>query len=42
MDYVNNMSRPFNAAFNEELGCIEVDRKIKTRPEKSGESGLEF
>uniref|UniRef100_A0A7S3CIP4 phenylalanine 4-monooxygenase n=1 Tax=Strombidium rassoulzadegani TaxID=1082188 RepID=A0A7S3CIP4_9SPIT len=42
VDYVNNMNRPFNVAYNEELECIEVDRKLKTRAEREDEGGLEF
>ena len=39
-DYCDNISRPFNASFNNKTATIEVDRKIKTRPEI--EDGLLF
>jgi hypothetical protein len=41
-DYCENISRPFNVSYNVKTHSVEVDRKIKTRPEKEGEGGLEF
>jgi phenylalanine-4-hydroxylase len=41
-DYCENIVRPFNVSFNTKNNSIEVDRKIRTRPEIEGEGGLEF
>lgn len=41
-DYCDNISRPFNVSYNNSNDSIEVDRKVRTRPEKEGEGGLEF
>ena len=32
-EYCEGINKPFNLAFNQKLNSIEVDRKIKTRPE---------
>ena len=41
-NYCDNIQRPFNVIFNTSNYTIEVDRKIRTRPEVEGEGGLEF
>ena len=33
-DYCDNVNKPFNVSYNLKLNSIEVDRKLKTRPEK--------
>ena len=39
-EYCNSIKRPFNVTFNEASQTVFVDRKIRTRKEKSG--GKEF
>lgn len=34
--YCDNINRPFTASYNNLTDSIEIDRKIKTRPEKDG------
>lgn len=31
--YCENISKPFNVTYNNDTHTVEVDRKIKTRPE---------
>jgi phenylalanine-4-hydroxylase len=40
--YCDGISRPFNVSYNTKTNSIEVDRKIRTRPETEGEGGLQF
>ena len=35
IDYCENIGRPFHLSYNSKTNTIEVDRKIKTREEKS-------
>lgn len=41
-EYCDNINRPFNVSYNTLNDSIEVDRRLKTRPEIEGEGGLEF
>lgn len=40
IDYCENISRPFNVSYNTKTNSVEIDRKIRTRPEI--EDGLLF
>jgi len=40
IDYCEHINKPFNVSYNTKTNCVEVDRKIRTRPEI--EDGLLF
>lgn len=41
-EYCENINKPFNISYNTVNHSIEVDRSVRTRPEKEGEGGLDF
>jgi hypothetical protein len=41
-DYCESIYKPFNVSYNNVTQSIEVDKRLKTRPDRSGEGGLEF
>ena len=40
-DYCENISKPFNVSYNTANHTVEVDRKIHTRMEHTGDTGYE-